>query len=78
MTNEEAFCIGFAYGARYGYEEVLDGKMSDSEIGGTWFLSQGLYEKYYKEQAEKKEEKCNGCVFYEEDYVNDDGDLVEG
>ena len=28
--------------------------------------------------SEDKPEKCKGCIFWEDDYVNDDGDKVEG
>ena len=43
-ANEDSFCTGFAYGMRYGYEDVLRGKMTDSEIRGTWILAKLLYQ----------------------------------
>ena len=46
-----AFCQGFAYGCKYGYEGILaDGPIPDSEISSTWIMAHMLYDKLYKEE----------------------------
>ena len=42
-SAEDAFCRGFAYGVRYGHENILHGKMTNTEIAGHWILAKLLY-----------------------------------
>lgn len=51
--DKNSFCIGFAYGERYGYEEVLEGKLTDREIGESYILAACLYEEIYGKQGEE-------------------------
>jgi hypothetical protein len=53
QLEKDAFCKGFAYGCRYGYENILHGHMKDSDIIGTWILAQLLFNELKEEQDEK-------------------------
>ena len=55
MTNEEAFCIGFAYGERYGYEPCdsnMEGIMSKDDIMSSSVIAEGLYKELYEENKD--------------------------
>ena len=48
QEQKVAFCKGFAYGCRYGYEDILDGEMSDRDIASTSLLSAMLFDRLEK------------------------------
>lgn len=53
-VKETSFCIGFAYGSRYGYENILDGKMTNDDIRSGWLLAQGLYQELAESEVKNE------------------------
>jgi hypothetical protein len=60
---EIAFCEGFAYGARYGYEDRIDGSMSHTAMSSHWVRSGNLFRRLHPRLARPIEE-CS--IFAEE------------
>jgi len=52
---ETAFCMGFVYGKRYGYEGVLSPEMTNKEMSSHWIMAKKLYKKIIKSKLEKQE-----------------------
>ena len=50
QERKDGFCNGFAYGCRYGYEEVIDGKMPNKEIFSTWLIAGMKFDELEKEE----------------------------
>ncbi len=48
--RRDAFCRGFAYGCRYGYEGTMDGEMPKEEIFGTWIMAKMKFDKLERQE----------------------------
>ena len=54
---EIAFCEGFAYGLRYGYENKLSGEISHKDKGSSWLLSGCLFTRLHPKLAMRAEQR---------------------